>query len=68
MKSIWTSVAVAMTIAASASAAQTQKVSPAITSALADPARVDQQGDDARRKAADVLAFSGVRPGNVVVD
>jgi predicted methyltransferase len=68
MKTIWTSVAVAMTIAVGAPTAQAQKVSPAVTSALADPARADQQGDDARRKAADVLAFSGVRPGNVVVD
>ncbi|WP_353467672.1 class I SAM-dependent methyltransferase [Sphingomonas faeni] len=68
MKTIWTSVAVAMTIAASTTASHAQKVSPAVTSALADPARADQQGDDARRKAADVLAFSGVRPGNVVVD
>ncbi|MDQ0838528.1 hypothetical protein [Sphingomonas faeni] len=72
MKSIWTSVAVAMTIAAGTvagtTAAQAQKVSPAVTSALANPARADQQGDDARRKAADVLAFSGVRPGNVVID
>ena len=36
--------------------------------ALADPARADQSGDDARRQAAAVLAFSGVKPGDVVVD
>ncbi|BCA63748.1 hypothetical protein HMP09_2982 [Sphingomonas sp. HMP9] len=60
--------AVAMAVATGATAAQAQKVSPAITIALADPARADQQGDDFRRKAADVLAFSGVRPGNVVID
>lgn len=41
---------------------------PAITQALADPARADQAGDDARRHAADVLAFSGVKPGWQVVD
>lgn len=40
----------------------------AIAAALADPARVDQQDDDIRRKAAEVLAFSGVKPGDVVVD
>lgn len=40
----------------------------AITKALADPARADQQGDDARRQAAAVLAFSGVKPGDKVVD
>lgn len=43
-------------------------VSPAIAKALADPARADQAGDDARRHAADVVAFSGVKPGQTVVD
>jgi predicted methyltransferase len=41
---------------------------PAITRALADPGRADQSGDDARRAAAAVLAFSGVKPGDTVVD
>jgi predicted methyltransferase len=68
MKSIWTGAAVAITIAAGAVPTNAQKVSPAIVKALADPARTDQQGDDARRKAAEVLAFSGVKSGNVVVD
>jgi predicted methyltransferase len=40
----------------------------AIAAALADPARADQAGDDARRKAAEVIAFSGVRPGDSVID
>ena len=43
-------------------------VSPAITRALADPARADQAGDDARRHAAEVIAFSGAKPGSTVVD
>jgi predicted methyltransferase len=43
-------------------------VSPAITKALADPARADQAGDDARRHAAEVIAFSGVKPGHAVID
>jgi predicted methyltransferase len=43
-------------------------VSPAITKALADPARADQATDDARRHAAEVLAFSGVKPGWQVID
>ena len=43
-------------------------VSPAIAKALADPARADQAGDDARRHAAEVVAFSGVKPGWQVVD
>lgn len=45
-----------------------QTATPAIRAALAAPARADQQGDDARRKAAEVLVFSGVKPGDVVVD
>jgi predicted methyltransferase len=45
-----------------------QTATPAIRAALAAPARADQQGDDARRKAAEVLTFSGVKPGDVVVD
>ncbi|HWU73316.1 MAG TPA: methyltransferase [Sphingomonas sp.] len=43
-------------------------VAPAIAKALADPARADQASDDARRHAADVVAFSGVKPGWQVVD
>ena len=39
-----------------------------IAKALANPARADQQDDDARRKAAAVLTFSGVKPGATVVD
>jgi predicted methyltransferase len=49
-------------------AALPQSTAPAIEAALADPARVDQAGDDARRQAAAVLAFAGVRPGMTVVD
>ncbi|RZF65354.1 methyltransferase [Sphingomonas populi] len=43
-------------------------VTPAIQKALADPARADQQVDDARRKPAEVLAFAGVKAGQQVVD
>lgn len=49
-------------------AAAAPVVSPAILAALADPARADQAGDDARRQAAAVLAFSGVKPGDTVID
>lgn len=45
-----------------------QAASPIVARALADPARADQAGDDARRHAAEVVAFSGVRPGWHVVD
>lgn len=40
----------------------------AIAAALADPARADQAGDDARRQAAAVLAFAGVGPGDTAID
>ena len=46
-------------------AAQTRA---AVTAALADPARADQAVDDARRKAAETLIFSGVGPGDTVID
>lgn len=49
-------------------AATAQTVAPAITAALADPARADQAGDDARRQAAALIAFAGVKPGDTVVD
>lgn len=49
-------------------AAAAPAISPAIRAALADPARADQAGDDERRQAAAVLAFAGVKPGDVVVD
>lgn len=66
MKAIWMGAVVA--IAAAGAPASAQKANATITKALADPARTDQQGDDARRKAAEVLAFSGVKPGDVVID
>ncbi|WP_374945279.1 class I SAM-dependent methyltransferase [Sphingomonas sp.] len=58
-------VVIALALATGASA---QTVPPGVTAALADPARADQQGDDARRQAAAVVAFSGAKPGDVVVD
>ena len=43
-------------------------VSPAIAKALAAPARADQAKDDERRHAAELVAFSGLKPGQRVVD
>ena len=62
------SIGIAVMLAASGGAVSAQRASPAVTRALADPARADQHGDDAKRKAAEVLAFSGVKPGDTVVD
>jgi predicted methyltransferase len=61
--------AVALALLAAGATAQTAPAIPAgVTAALADPARADQQGDDARRQAAAVVAFSGAKPGDVVMD
>ena len=60
--------AVILAMSGSVAVAASSATVAAISKALADPARADQQGDDARRKAADVLAFSGVKPGDALVD
>ncbi|MFA5970493.1 MAG: methyltransferase [Sphingomonas sp.] len=39
-----------------------------VAAALADPARADQAGDDVRRHAAEIIAFTGAGPGSTVVD
>ena len=51
-----------------AGAAGAQAVKPYLTAALNDPARAADKATDARRKTAEVLAFSGVKPGDRVVD
>ena len=62
MKAGWS----ALALLAAPVAAQT--ASTPVQRALADPARADQAGDDARRAAAAAVAFSGVKAGDVVVD
>jgi predicted methyltransferase len=39
-----------------------------VTAALADPARAKDAADDARRHAAELIAFGNVKPGDTVVD
>lgn len=39
-----------------------------LASAIQDPARVDDSADDARRKMAAVMRFTGVKPGDIVVE
>lgn len=58
----------AMASLATAKMHPTTETRKAIAAALANPARADQAGDDVRRKAAEVLEFSGVGPGDRVVD
>jgi predicted methyltransferase len=43
-------------------------VKPYVAAAVADPGRGADKDADARRKPADVIAFSGVKPGDKVVD
>lgn len=50
-------------------AASAQTVTPAITAALADSARPQEEKDrDAARHPGEILAFMGVRPGDKVAD
>ena len=55
-------------IAVTGTGAVAQTVSKPIAAALADPARAEQAGDDARRQAAAVLSFAGVKPGDTAID
>lgn len=43
-------------------------VPPYVRKAMADPARAKDQAEDARRRPGAVLAFSGVKPGDTVVE
>lgn len=53
---------------ACAAAAAAPAVKPYLAAALADPGRGDQKAVDARRHPGELLAFSGVKPGDKVVD
>ncbi|HEX7369463.1 MAG TPA: class I SAM-dependent methyltransferase [Rhodanobacteraceae bacterium] len=56
----------AQTPAASTPAAE--KIPAYITNAINDPARAADKKDDARRKMADVMVFTGVKPGDKVLE
>jgi predicted methyltransferase len=66
MKSLLTAAAFAALFAATASAAVAVK--PYVAAAVADRGRADDAKDDARRHIAEVISFSGVKPGDKVVD
>lgn len=58
-----------MLLAAAPVALAAQTVTPAIKSALADPARpADQKARDDARHAGEILAFAGIKPGDKVAD
>jgi predicted methyltransferase len=53
---------------ACAAVAATPTIKPYLAAALADPGRGDVKAVDARRHPGELLAFSGVKPGDTVVD
>jgi len=56
-------------LAALAATAPAASAVPAyVTAAIADPARKDDSANDARRHAADVVAFTGLKPGQKVAE
>jgi predicted methyltransferase len=65
MKILIVAASLALGLAAAAGAAS---IKPYIAAAVADPGRGDQKEVDARRHPAEVIAFSGVKPGDKVVD
>lgn len=65
-----TSVAVASLVVSAALAhpPQAQGIPPYITAAVADPSRGGDVRNDARRKVADLVAFSEAKPGDAVLE
>jgi predicted methyltransferase len=53
---------------ASAALAAAPAVKPYVAAAVADPGRAADKDADARRHIAEVISFSGVKPGDKVVD
>ncbi len=67
MKIVLAAVCAALTLGAVAAAAA-PAIKPYLAAAVADAGRGADRDADARRKPAEVLAFSGVKPGDKVVD
>src|SRR4051812_17179746 len=55
-------------LALGAAATAAPAVKPYLAAALADPARGDMKAVDAKRHTADLIAFTGVKPGDKVAD
>jgi len=70
MKAAWTGVAIValMATAAVAKPHKPAETKAAVKAALANSARADQAVDDVRRKAFESVVFSGVGPGDTVID
>jgi predicted methyltransferase len=67
MKIIAAALAASLALDATAYAA-VPAIKPYVAAALADPARGDMKAVDAKRHTAELMAFSGVKPGDKVVD
>ncbi len=67
MKRLLVAACLAVGLGAGAATAATA-IKPAIAAALADPGRGDQKEVDARRHPGEVIAFSGAKAGDKVVD
>jgi predicted methyltransferase len=67
MKMFATAAAIAVVTTGVAFAAS-PPIKPYLAAALADPARGDMKAVDAKRHTAELMAFSGVKPGDKVVD
>jgi predicted methyltransferase len=55
-------------VAATPFAARSQEIPDYVTAAVADPGRAADAKDDDRRQIAEIMAFSGVKPGDTVLE
>jgi len=63
----WT-LSLALGLAALPAAAQTATVPDYVAAAVADPARAEDAEEDARRHIAEIVAFTGAKPGDTVLE
>jgi len=69
MRRAQTAMIVVLAAAAMASGAWAATIPPAVTAAVANPARPDtDRARDVNRKPAEVVAFAGIKPGDKVAD
>lgn len=65
----WTlSLALGLAAAAPAAAQEGPSIPDYVSAAVANPARAEDAKDDARRHIAEIMAFSGVKPGDTVLE
>jgi len=63
----WT-LSLVLALAAAPAAAQAPDVPDYVSAAVADPVRAEDAKDDDRRHIAEIMAFSGVKPGDTVLE